>query len=750
MNGSREHLETFRRAVVQPLERLARQMKVHILVEGMCVCAALLVGAAIAQFVIDRLLVLGVGPRAAIMGAIAGLAGYQVFRRIIRPLGVRIDVNDVAAVLERKRPEYGDRLVTAVAFATEASINPLRNSPALVGAVIDDSIRRFSNLTTADILRRDRYLKRVGLGGAAVMALLLTAVITPSLARIYFERNWLLRDSAWPVSSQIVAEGFDDGRLRWPIGDELKIVATAVTGEPSGLHAEFEFASGEAIARNMDRLGERQFILDYGPLVQAMRMRFVIARLGVDERTDWYSIDAVSRPGVRGVKITVTPPEYSRQEPFELPPGSATADLLRRSTVRIEASMNKPLSTAALRFRADDRAEADAVITDGTSVATTFEPARSGTYYFDVQDLDGLDDRSPVTYTFSLLTDPPPKVRLTLPGVGELVVPSAQLPLAIDCEDNLGLRTIELTHQVKSGGGEALAATTTETLPGFVKHQQRFSASHLFPLLPLTVKPGDQLVLQVRATDNQPVEPDATPTNVVNTVSANGAVVQAAANVGESVSYTLRIVTPEELQADLGRRENEWRREFEQIIKAQEQLNRRVLDLRSTDAADTMSTDHAVRYGQEARTQRQQISRIKTVTRQFEQIYSELKVNQLATPQVRRRLEGGVISPLRGLAVDDLPRAAEMLDQLRGGMDVAVAEQVEELQVRIIRAMYAILADMLKWEGYNEAVALLRDIVRLQQDVNADTQAKLDREIEKLFGGGDETPATQPSREDVP
>ncbi|MBK8269024.1 MAG: hypothetical protein IPK83_12245 [Planctomycetes bacterium] len=190
-------------------------------------------------------------------------------------------------------------------------------------------------------------------------------------------------------------------------------------------------------------------------------------------------------------------------------------------------------------------------------------------------------------------------------------------------------------------------------------------------------------------------------------------------------------------------------REFEQIIKAQEQLNRRVIELRDLSPTEAMSGERMVRYGQESRTQRQQISRIRTVQRQFRQILDEMEVNDLATPSIRRRLQNGVITPLKALMNQEIPLAADLLDALRNQMDDETADALEETHKSIIRSMNAILADMLKWEGYNEAVALVREIVRLQQEVNEDTKKSLDREIEMLFGE-DRAPATQPSGEELP
>lgn len=732
----------FQRRVLAPLEQLGQALKRHVLVEGCCGCLAAMVGLCAVQFLLDRLLVLGTGPRAALLLGVAAVTARALHRRVIRPAAVRVDVNDIAAILERKHREFGDQLISAVAFATGAGQNPHRDSPALVAALIDRSVARFRSLPTRTVLRRDRHRRYLALGAAAFLASAAALWAAPETMAIYVARNLMLQDVPWPVSTRIVLEGARNRTLRWPIGDDLTLVATALDRPPASLGAAIRFSSGEEIVRDMDRRGRNRFLLDYGPLDQSMQVSFLIRKVGVDERTDWYRIEAVPRPSVQSVRIEVTPPAYARQKPWVLPQGQAGAEIIRGSSVRIEAVMSKAVVRATLRSMADARAQGEAEVRDGRRVSVAFTPDRTGTFFLDVADEAGLEDRHPVTYTFNLTRDPAPKVRLTLPGAGEWIVPNAVLNLTVDCEDNLGLQSVALIHQVKhkvDSGATTRPTEQRETLGGFVPRQLRFHHQSAWPLLPLTLRPGDQLTLKVRAADYQP---ESAAASRVEARSASGQTATPSARAssnpdgtGESVAFTLRVVTPAELLAELGRREQEWRGEFEQIIKAQEQINRRIVALRDTSGAAALSAERAVGYGREARTQRQQIGRMKRVVRQFEQILAELKVNQLATPVVRRRLGRGVLTPLGKLIRTDVLAAAELIDRLRLRFDDGLADELERAQEGLLRAMYGVLANMLKWEGYNEAVALLRDIVRLQEGVTKDTEARLEAEIEKMFGG---------------
>ncbi|RIK68341.1 MAG: hypothetical protein DCC65_03900 [Planctomycetota bacterium] len=719
----------FRRAVLDPLIAVGRALKRQVVVQGLCRCAAVLAVAAIVQFALDALLVLGTGPRVALGIVVLGIAGYEFWKCVLRPAAIRVEPGDVAALVERRNPALQDRLASAVAFATAADVRPERDSPAMIHAVMDESRAAVAGLRLADLFRPDRHRRYLMMGLAAVGVPALLAMFFPDMVATFLARNVALREVPWPSRVTLVLEGFTGDRLRWPIGDDLMLVATALNEVPPGVRAVFESASGESVVREMARRGENQFVLDYGPLQNSMRVRFSIWRLGVDEKTQWYTIDAVERPSVREVAIRVTPPEYTGLEAFTLATGQTSADILRGARVHIRAELSKPVVKAALRT--SDQVISDAAMESDTVVSAEFSPVLSGAYYFDLLDADGLTDTRPVTYGLRLAADPPPKVRFSLPGAGEMLVPTAILPLNVECEDNLGLKRVELVHGVVPGEATtSQPAPETEELPNLEARQQRYTVRLPWPLLPLTLKPGDQLTLQVRAEDYQP--PAVAPTPDREGVPTR----TAAANLGESGLYTYRIVTPEELAAELSRRESEWRREFEQIIKAQEQLNLRVTELFASSDVETASTTTAARLGQESRSQRQQAGRMRTVSRQFEQILAEMEVNQLANAGVRRRLDAGVIAPMRRLVSEDVPAVAELLEQLRAQFDRPRAEQVIEAQTQLTRSMYAILANMLKWEGYDEAVSLLRDIIRLQGDLNQDTQRRLQKEIEKLLEDG--------------
>lgn len=749
MNRSADHHE-FDRRILGSLRALAHRLKRRVLIEGVCAIAAIVLAVALTQFALDRLLDLGLGPRIALLAVVSIIIGYHFRKRLLKPAQVSVGVHDVAAILERKNPGLRDELISAVSFATSDAVNPNRNSPELVASLMERAGRTFDGVRTADVLRHDRHRRFVAVGLGAVVLGALAIWWSPDTAAAYFARDILLQDVAWPMRFRISLEGFKNGVRHHPLGDELTVVATVEANDagdvPAGLAVEFESEDGESVERPMDRRGVNQFVLNYGALTTPMRLRLLAERVGVDERTEWYRIEAVERPSVRQATIQVTPPDYAGTPSYTVPAGQTAADVLRGSSIQIEAMLRKPVTQARLVSAGEFVAEASLPASD--KVITQFTPTRSGSYSFDLVDAGGLADLNPLVYSIRVVPDTPPKVRLGLIGSGELILQDAILQISVEGEDNLGLSSLELRHTVRHpSAGEAASTQPTDEggdgVPGFEPRQTRYGRTYKWPLQPLALTPGVSLSLVVRGRDFQPdVDILPSPTSIPTTEPSEP-VKTHQVGVGESSAYLLRVVTREELLADLGRREQEWRREFEQVIKSQEQLNSRIMDLRDRATKGGETPDLLVRYGQESRTQRQQVNRLRTVQGQFEQILAELETNQLDTPQVRRRLGTGVITALGRLITTDVVEAADIGDRLRRRFDAAMADDLERRQTRIVQSMYAILANMLKWEGYNEAVTLLQDIVRLQGDLNKQTQSRMEQEIERLFGGDE--PASQPT-----
>jgi hypothetical protein len=120
------------------------------------------------------------------------------------------------------------------------------------------------------------------------------------------------------------------------------------------------------------------------------------------------------------------------------------------------------------------------------------------------------------------------------------------------------------------------------------------------------------------------------------------------------------------------------------------------------------------------------MAQVKLVRQQFAQVLAEMTINRLDDATVRTRLQEGIIDPLAELGTREMSAAADQLRQLARQPAVAAARAVDPAQAQLLARMRAVLDNMLKWEGYQETVSMVREILRLQRELNEETRATLE------------------------
>ncbi|MCK6483710.1 MAG: hypothetical protein L6R00_06210 [Phycisphaerae bacterium] len=704
----------FERRVLRALAALGRRTRLYLLIRGLALTLAFVLSAAALQFCIDYLLVLERLPRFVLLLMVVGIVAFQFRALLWRPLRAGFNPARLAETLERHHPALKDRLLSAVQFATgagrPASVPPGDDSRPLMEAVIRQACDDARQIRPHTLLCGASARRHFVLLLAIIGAMFAAGRARPVLMQVYIGRNLLLSDVGWPRGYRIVLEGAIGGRIRWPRGDALLLAARVETTDdkpPRQVYLTVRHPDGGYDERPMKRVGENRFHCDLGPLDSSMTVRFVVSRWGTDQTSEPFEIEAIDRPSVRTALVRVTPAAYTRQPTYAFPAGQTSGEAPAGSRLRLEIELNKPVVSARLMCGGGEIGPAERV--GEQRWAADVEPVRSAVYTFDVRDDMGLEDVRPAAFSIRLVSDRPPTVRVKLPGVGSMIVPNAVLPIVAEFEDNWGLATAEFEYQIDRATATSQPTPVTQSLPDFEPHQTRFTHRWEWDLAPLGLAPQNRLSVSARARDFKDFGDP---------------------NEGRSPTQALRVVTREELLADFTRREQEQRQALEQLIRVQEGLRARL----GAAAVQEADADRAAILGREARAQRQLAQRVRAIQGSFEQILSESRINRLATRPEEQRLGDGIVAPLAELATVRMPEAADLIDRLSRGSGDADAARVDAAQLAVLDGLNAVLSRMLKWEGLNEAASMLREILKLQGDLNRQTQEELDRQIERLFG----------------
>ena len=249
-----------------------------------------------------------------------------------------------------------------------------------------------------------------------------------------------------------------------------------------------------------------------------------------------------------------------------------------------------------------------------------------------------------------------------------------------------------------------------------------FAFDDVLDLEPLRIPTGTSLYFHVAALDNDDVS---------------------GPNLGKSSDFLLRVVTEEELRTDLLRREKEQRQEFERLLKNEEDLltDCKALQAGVTSAA-SLSQGQKDLLMQFQRRQKVIGTNVAAIAERLSGIVIEVLNNRIEDPagKLEKRLREDIIRPMQEIADLGVPSAVAELDKARR-LSAEVAPRGEALQAAVTRQqeivdqMQEVLRHLVKSEGYQEAVNLLYEIQKSQQDVFDKTVKEKQDRIKGIIEG---------------
>ncbi|HUT37218.1 MAG TPA: hypothetical protein VNE39_27300 [Planctomycetota bacterium] len=717
--------------IEQKLAGLRRSVRLWLALDGAAVLCVALVLLALVSLVVDRYLRMDLTQRALSLLLGLGALGFLAWRRLARPLTRPLDDEVLGLLVEARHRELRERLISAIQFSRMADPEAVGSSAALVRATIDDGVRAAGEVDFADTVDRQRQRLNVAALALAAAIVVAACVAFPSTMRLWFARNVLLLDRSWPQATHLTIVGAADNAIVCPRGDDLTV---EVQADPSGIvpslvTIRFRQEGGSSGSEPMVVVGENTFSTTFRNVLEPLR--FYV--WGGDAETPWCYVHLVERPVVEALTLVCTPPEYVGRGPHPLPSDVGSCPVLLGSTLQVQGTASKPLRGGELAF-GKARPIAFAVSGErGFQATLAGETLQSGTYAISLTDTDGYASRQPARFSLKVVPDQKPVVRARLEGIGDMVTPRAVVPVHARMSDDYAVVSAELVCVLSAEAGKEPVERRTpfgDRKEGY--GQRQLAAAHRLDVSPLALSPGTHMALHVEARDNDAVS---------------------GPKVGLSGTFSLRVVTEDELRSELLRREQEQRLEFERILSDQQKLleNSRALEATLKRDPTLAARDRALLASSE-KLQRLVGGRALAIAAQFTQILAEVENNRLeADPQIARdRLHGRIIEPLELLARRGVLQAADLLDVARKALPTAdgsplpatgapkteslaaLADAVAE-QDQLAKSMREILRHMVKWEGYQEAVNLLREVLKAQRNLNEETIREYQRRIQKIF-----------------
>ena len=720
------------KTILDRLSALRSQLTQWIVVRGLSRWLLIVLGVLLADILIDRVFKMDYSQRFIMLGVMIVVAAMFLFWRLIKPLAARPGNDALLMEVDRGNSDLKESIISSVELSRVEDFESVGVSQQLASASIEKGIEDAKQTDFGNVIDKVSHRKNLGILAAGVLALALlgVGVVSTKFLGTWFNRNILLGAQQWPQGTYLEIVGAKDGKVTLPRGvnhRQLVNITEASTVRDINLNLEIENAGGGRTIYSMKPTGKldgRQHAFVFNNISSTFRFRAT----GGDDVTEWVSVDLVEPPAIVELDMKVHLPEYTQADPVLLK-GDGPHPVLAGSWLEVNAATNKPIKNAVLK--SGETSFPMELSEDGlTFVASPGKDAElvSGPYEFELLDEGGLGNARKSKFTVSLKEDAAPRVRAELLGISGLVSSRAMLPTEYQVADEYGLNDLSFAANWKTEQPEAddQPQSTSAVIATLDQQESKpwRSAENVavFDLLPMQLPPGTSLRLAVVAHDNRPETPGE----------------------GKSQEFLLRVVTDEELRADLLRREDEQRKAFEQAYEIQLSL---ATELEALSISQPEDGQNEVDFHKQremkllglVRDQKGIGTAIDRIANRFEEFLVEIGNNRLeqaekevvpGRPGIEERYNNRIIAPIRELDTELITLATQFLDNCRRveqdppGLDKAV-QQTAETQMLILERMKVILDAMNDSRSFQDFLNKLLELKSIEMGIKKANQEKM-------------------------
>ncbi|MEZ6096234.1 MAG: hypothetical protein R3C03_18745 [Pirellulaceae bacterium] len=709
------------------LDQLRSQLRRWIVVRGLGKWLFAALAILILDMLVDRVFKMDGAQRLIVLMIMLGTMGYVLYRFLLKPLGKSISNSRLLRQIEDRNRDLHENLIASYELSEQRNWSERGISEALASQTIATGLERSQQLDFTRVLDFEAHRKHQMLlaGGGLAVLLLAIGIASSSFLNTWFRRNLLLSSDQWPRATNLQFVGAVDGTIVVPRGaDHRQLVLVTEDSRVSDVEVtlETENANGKSFQKMKPtgREGGREHAFVFHSIASEYRMR----ASGGDGQTEWTQIKLVEPPAVLDLKLSASLPEYTKQDKLELS-GSGPFRLLNGSQLNVSITSNKPLTECKLlngemewalaaaneqrdQFQVDLGADGQGVI--------------GGKYVFVLNDESGLANIREFSFELRMGDDKAPIVRAQMLGISGLVVPNATIPLSFTAEDDFGISALNFetswTDENSDGSNELTfpaAAVDAATNP------KELSDVAVMELEQLKLQAGTSLRFDLAANDNQ----------------------QPTAATGRSREFLVRVVTEDELRADLLRREIEQRKSFQQAYDSQMQLISELREVVAAPAANLPPED-VINQRQDRlvslyRSQRGIGTSVDLIAKRFEEFLVEVFNNHLddelkeLDPEqtLTRRFNDRIINPIRRMDAELITAAANQIDASRRNVENidTLNQEVQattQIQEQILEQMRVIMASMESSESFQEAVNQALEIKRFEENLRKQIESQGD------------------------
>ena len=368
-----------------------------------------------------------------------GLAAWRHTRR----------VDGVAAKVDQQIPELEERWSTVTQIsAGQISAGQISDSGAAkqngsattVHPAMFEQVSKEAQSWTPRI-EPDRVIPLDGLIRALLFLTAVTTVLGIAVL-IDSQRTTVLMRRFWQPFTPISATQITDlsGNLVVGRGESLEIQANLIGASVNQASLMLKPQQGEPTSITLTPRGEDKDELNHRLRTVKKPMQYRL-RAG-DGQTPWYDIVVADRPQLANVRVTLTPPSYTRKEPKTINKLPRRVTVLEGSHALVEFKPKQSLRSLALRFSPKQIKQLTAEQDGWYRWETTL--TKNIAFQTLLTEEHGLDNLRPPKCELRIRPDRPPVVKIITPNSQMAVRPDDTVPVTFVARDDVGVQQAEL------------------------------------------------------------------------------------------------------------------------------------------------------------------------------------------------------------------------------------------------------------------------------------------------------------------
>ncbi|MBN1343241.1 MAG: hypothetical protein JXQ73_11210 [Phycisphaerae bacterium] len=691
------------------LGALRRRIRWLLAVDGVALAAASGILAVLLATVVDYLVWLPAVIRLVVALILCAGWGLAVWLRVIRPMIARIELSEIASILDHRFADLEDRLTSAVLFMRATSKG--RTSAAMVDRLLSEAEQATERVSLESVVRWRRpaimlataFVVIAGMAGVAVAAPWFIATGLQRYVRPFSATEWPREVLIEPLTGQAKrpAGGWFEARARLVRGQDPSRRVAVCTIWPRGQTDRHLMTYDSKTGAYFHVFKDLRQDFDYW---------FESGDDSTRDRHAPYPVRVFPRPAVLKAELTLTPPPYvTDAKPRTIVLRDTTISAVEGSRARLVLSTSKPLPKTEQRpspvtLTLPDGAARDMTPLDefAARFENTFEIRQSGTLTVRLVDENGFDNLGGTSYSLSVRADETPHVVIVEPQAVAEVTPRASVDVAISADDDFGISRLGVDGGVDPQPSSRPAAFDLTERMEIRRSGGRTIATVRWPwdLRSMALEPGDVVTYHATAHDNYTMQGRSHPP-------------------GKSPDMRLKIISPDQFAERVRDEILLLKNAVRQLLGTQE-LARDEVEAVKGEIDPTRGLDDRQRELLTASAGRQArlAGRTRFLGGRFDKLISRLKANRSQDEEMRQRaIEAS--QRLASVSSGAMTAAAGELQQ--AGQAKATPDQVKAMtgagqrQQAAIEQLRSLLAGMDRWGDFQDVVHNVQQLLDQQE-----------------------------------